>query len=56
MLRPAHGEKTMTRFDRDTALSALGDNRFRVRIDPGWWITHGPNGGYVAAILARAVQ
>ncbi len=56
MLPPARGEKTMTRFDRDTALSALGPNRFRVRIDPGWWITHGPNGGYVAAILTRAVQ
>ena len=46
----------MTRFDRDTALSALGPHRFRVRIDPGWWITHGPNGGYIAALLARAVQ
>jgi acyl-CoA thioesterase len=29
--------------------------RFAARIDPGWWIARGPNGGYVAAILLRAL-
>ncbi len=42
------------RFDRDTALSAQGDGRFGVTIDRGWWIIRGPNGGYIAAILATA--
>ncbi|MCR9095822.1 MAG: thioesterase family protein [bacterium] len=42
------------RFDRDTALTRLTDGRFEVRIDRGWWIIRGPNGGYIAAILAKA--
>jgi len=42
------------RFDRDTALEPLEDASFRVRIDRGWWILRGPNGGYLAAILAKA--
>lgn len=29
---------------------------FAGRIDRGWWIVKGPNGGYVAAILLRAMQ
>ena len=24
-------------------------------MDPGWWIERGPNGGYVAAIILRAL-
>jgi acyl-CoA thioesterase len=45
-----------TRFDRDTAAVPLGGGRFRVQIDPGWWVVRGPNGGYVAALLLRAMQ
>jgi acyl-CoA thioesterase len=44
-----------TRFDRDTAALPRGDGRFAVRIDPGWWVAAGPNGGYVAAVLLRAL-
>lgn len=40
-----------TRFDRDTAVVPLGEGRFEGRVDEGWWIERGPNGGYVAAIL-----
>ena len=43
------------RFDRDTALVPLGDGRFAGRMDRGWWIERGPNGGYVAAIVLRAL-
>ena len=45
----------MTRFDRDTALTPVGDGRFEGRIDRGWGIERGPNGGYVAAIMLRAL-
>ncbi|MDJ0787244.1 MAG: thioesterase family protein, partial [Myxococcota bacterium] len=45
-----------TRFDRDTAVSHLGDGRYEARLDRGWWIIRGPNGGYLAAILTRAMQ
>jgi acyl-CoA thioesterase len=44
------------RFDRDTRVTRLGPGSFRARIDPGWWIARGPNGGYVAAILLSALQ
>jgi acyl-CoA thioesterase len=44
-----------SRFERDTAVTATGDGPFRARIDPAWWIVNGPNGGYVAAIVLRAV-
>jgi acyl-CoA thioesterase len=45
-----------TRFDRDIALSPAGDGDFDVRIDEGWWVMRGPNGGYVAALLANAFE
>lgn len=55
------------RFDRDTALSRVEHGQraatggavrtliFDARIDPGWWIVAGPNGGYLAAILLRGM-
>jgi acyl-CoA thioesterase len=44
-----------TRFARDTAVTGLGDGRYGAHIDEGWWIQRGPNGGYLAAIVLRAV-
>jgi acyl-CoA thioesterase len=44
-----------TRFDVDTAVVAVGDGVYDARIDPGWWIERGPNGGYVAAIVVQAL-
>lgn len=47
------------RFDADTAVTRLapaGDGQaFEARMDRGWWIVRGPNGGYVAAVLLRAL-
>ena len=51
------------RFDRDTALSLVetgergGDtvHVFDARIDDGWWIVAGPNGGYLSAMLLRGM-
>jgi acyl-CoA thioesterase len=45
----------LTRFDRDTAVEPVGDGAFAARIDRGWWIGRGPHGGYVAAIVLRAM-
>lgn len=45
-----------TRFDRDTAPSPLGGGAYGVRIDRGWWVVRGPNGGYIAALLVRALE
>jgi acyl-CoA thioesterase len=45
-----------TRFDRDTEARPLGDGAYEVRIDPGWWVVRGPNGGYIAALLVRALE
>jgi len=45
-----------SRFDRDTEVRRAGPGRFDVRIDPGWWVVRGPNGGYVGALLVRALE
>ena len=44
-----------TRFDRDTALTRVDDTTFEGHIAPAWWVYRGPNGGYLAAILLRAL-
>jgi acyl-CoA thioesterase len=52
------------RFDRDTAVSLVDSSEldgrpihvFDARIDPGWWIVAGPNGGYLNAILLRSMM
>lgn len=46
----------MSRFLDDTAVETVGGGRFEGRIDRGWWIVDGPNGGYLAAIVVRAVE
>ncbi len=45
-----------SRFDRDTEPRPLGNGAFEVRIDRGWWVVRGPNGGYIAALLVRALE
>ena len=45
-----------SRFDVDTAVVRAGDGRYAARIDAGWWIQRGPNGGYIAAILMQALM
>jgi acyl-CoA thioesterase len=46
----------VSRFDRDTAAEPLGQGRYRVRFDPAWWDVRGPNGGYLAAQMVRAMR
>ena len=45
----------VARFDADTAVVPLGGGRFGACMDRGWWIERGPNGGYVAAVILRAL-
>jgi acyl-CoA thioesterase len=45
----------VARFDTDTAVVATGPGTYDARIDAGWWIERGPNGGYVAAVIMKAL-
>jgi acyl-CoA thioesterase len=44
-----------TEFDRDTAIRKVGDGVYEASISKRWWVVRGPNGGYLAAILVRAL-
>jgi len=44
------------RFSRDTTVTAVGDGRYEANIDCGWWVERGPNGGYVGALVERALE
>jgi acyl-CoA thioesterase len=43
-------------FDADTAIEPLGDGRFAATMSERWWVGRGPNGGYVAAVILKAIQ
>ena len=45
----------LSRFDRDTAVRAIGAGRYEAAMSTNWWVVRGPNGGYVAAVLLRAM-
>jgi acyl-CoA thioesterase len=45
-----------SRFERDTAITRRDDDTFLASLDPGWWVLRGPNGGYLAAIILRALE
>jgi acyl-CoA thioesterase len=42
-------------FSRATAVEPLGDGAWRATCDAGWSTSLGPNGGYLAAIVLRAM-
>jgi len=44
-----------TVFDRDTAVTREADGVFAATIAPGWRAGRGPHGGYLAAMLLRAL-
>jgi acyl-CoA thioesterase len=43
-------------FDLDTEVKELGGGRFAAAMSERWWVERGPNGGYVAAVVLRAIQ
>jgi acyl-CoA thioesterase len=44
-----------TRFDTETAVRSAGDGRYVATMAPAWWVVRGPNGGYLAAVILRAL-
>jgi len=44
-----------TKFDRDTAVWRVDDGVFGARVAPDWRAGRGPHGGYLAAMLLRAL-
>lgn len=44
-----------TRFEEDTGVRPLGHGRYAATMHEGWWIERGPNGGFVAAVVLRAL-
>lgn len=42
-------------FDAETAVVPRGDGRYEAGLDRSWWVHRGPNGGYLAAIVLRAL-
>lgn len=45
----------MSAFARATAVEAVGEGAWRATCDPAWNTQLGPNGGYLAAIVMRAM-
>lgn len=45
-----------TAFARATAVTGQGDGRYAAVVDGGWDAPTGPNGGYLAAIVVRALE
>ncbi|HYJ20784.1 MAG TPA: thioesterase family protein [Solirubrobacterales bacterium] len=43
-------------FDADTAIEDRGGGCFGAAMSERWWVGKGPNGGYVAAVILRAIQ
>lgn len=44
-----------TEFDLGTAVARTGEDAFTANVSRDWWVFTGPNGGYVASILLRAL-
>lgn len=44
-----------TVYAADTAVVVVGPGRYEAEMHPSWWIVNGPNGGYVAAVMLRAI-
>lgn len=42
-------------FDRETAVRKIAPGRYEAEMARSWWVVQGPNGGYVAAVLLRAL-
>lgn len=46
----------MSEFLRDTKVDGVGGGRYQSFVNQRWWVVQGPNGGYLAAIVVRAMK
>ncbi len=54
--RAAYSPPLMTTpFDAETAIRVTGEHRYAATMSRAWWVARGPNGGYLAAIILRAL-
>lgn len=44
-----------TLFEKASAVERVDETLFRAELDPTWWVVRGPHGGYMAAIILRAL-
>jgi acyl-CoA thioesterase len=42
-------------FELETAVRRTGSDAFEGNVDPSWWVARGPHGGYLSAIILRAL-
>jgi acyl-CoA thioesterase len=42
-------------FEEQTAVEETTPGRYAASVHPGWWVVKGPHGGYLAAIVLRAM-
>lgn len=47
---------TTTEFDRDTAVEPVSEGLWRATVSDRWAVPRGPNGGYIAALMLRAME
>jgi acyl-CoA thioesterase len=45
----------MSKFERDTSVSEVDAGVFEGHVNRDWWIVFGPNGGFLAAMLVKAM-
>src|SRR3954470_12484666 len=45
----------MSKFERDTSVSEVEAGVFEGHVNRDWWIVFGPNGGFLAAMLVKAM-
>jgi acyl-CoA thioesterase len=49
-------ERAASAFERDTSVRTLGDGTYEGSLAGRWWIGRAPNGGYLAAVILRALE
>ncbi|HEX6712566.1 MAG TPA: acyl-CoA thioesterase domain-containing protein, partial [Thermoleophilaceae bacterium] len=45
----------MSKFEHDTAVAEVEPGVFQGHVNRDWWIVFGPNGGFIAAMLVKAM-
>src|SRR5215212_913729 len=46
----------MSKFERDTSVNEVEAGVFEGHVNRDWWIVFGPNGGFLAAMLVKAMN